>query len=167
MSDAEALAAAVRDMPALHAKRDLQLVKRLGPVGDGDDGALVAHGDEWIVLCESQTNAADCEAVAPGVLDGETFRCESLIIVRTSEPDCISTANDSRCFAVSETQPAEPGYILTESGDSQVWLVESPGDVAVHGSAIASCTLAGDGVTWTPDAVCECAGKVTDDEGGW
>lgn len=123
--------------------------------------------DEWIVLCESQTNAADCEAVPPASLDGETFRCESLIIVRTSEPDCISTANDSRCFAVSETQPVEPGYILTESGDPQVWLVESPGDVVVHGSAIASCTLAGDGVTWTPDAVCECAGKVTDDEGGW
>src|SRR4051812_9031205 len=51
MSDAQALAAAVRVLPALQAKRDLSLVRRLGAVGDGDDGALVAHGDEWIVLC--------------------------------------------------------------------------------------------------------------------
>ena len=44
MPDAHALAAAVRDLPALHAKRDLRLVRALGSVGDGDDGALIAHG---------------------------------------------------------------------------------------------------------------------------
>ena len=78
MSDAHALAAAIRDLPALHAKRDLQLVRRLGPVGDGDDGALVAHGDEWIVLCgeailpsfvAAQPRAAGASAVVTNVSD--------------------------------------------------------------------------------------------------
>jgi len=78
MSDAEALAALVRDLPALHAKRDLRLVRRLGPVGDGDDGALVAHGDEWIVLCgeailpsfvAAQPRAAGASAVVTNVSD--------------------------------------------------------------------------------------------------
>jgi selenophosphate synthetase-related protein len=78
MPDGEALAAAVRDMPALHAKRDLQLVRRLGPVGDGDDGALVALGDEWIVLCgeailpsfvAAQPRAAGASAVVTNVSD--------------------------------------------------------------------------------------------------
>src|SRR3954468_14431658 len=78
MSDAEALAAAVRDLPALRAKRDLQLVKRLGAVGDGDDGALIAHGDEWIVLCgeailpsfvAAEPRAAGAAAVVTNVSD--------------------------------------------------------------------------------------------------
>ncbi|HTN23960.1 MAG TPA: AIR synthase related protein [Solirubrobacteraceae bacterium] len=78
MSAAEALAALVRDLPALHAKRDLQLVRVLGPVGDGDDGALVAHGDEWIVLCgeamlpsyvAAQPRAAGASAVVTNVSD--------------------------------------------------------------------------------------------------
>ena len=51
MAGADALAALVRGSRALHAKRDLRLVRRLGPVGEGDDGALVRHGDEWLVLC--------------------------------------------------------------------------------------------------------------------
>src|SRR3954454_22057308 len=78
MSEAEALAAAVRELPALHAKRDLQIVRRLGPVGDGDDGALVAHGDEWIVLCgeailpsfvAAEPRAAGASAVVTNVSD--------------------------------------------------------------------------------------------------
>ena len=78
MSDAEALAATIRDSPALHAKRDLQLVRHLGPVGDGDDGALVAHGDEWIVLCgeailpsfvAAQPRASGASAVVTNVSD--------------------------------------------------------------------------------------------------
>jgi uncharacterized protein len=78
VSDVHALAAAIRDLPALHAKRDLQLVRRLGPVGDGDDGALIAHGDEWIVLCgeailpsfvAAQPRAAGASAVVTNVSD--------------------------------------------------------------------------------------------------
>ena len=78
MPDAHALAAAVRDLPALRAKRDLRLVRRLGPVGDGDDGALVAHGGDWIVLCgeailpsfvAAQPRAAGASAVVTNVSD--------------------------------------------------------------------------------------------------
>jgi selenophosphate synthetase-related protein len=78
MSAAQALAAAVRVLPALHAKRDLRLVRRLGGVGDGDDGALVAHGDEWIVLCgeailpsfvAAEPRAAGASAVVTNVSD--------------------------------------------------------------------------------------------------
>jgi selenophosphate synthetase-related protein len=57
MPDVAALAASVRTSRALQAKRDLRLVRRLGAVGAGDDGALVAHGDEWLILCG--------EAIAP------------------------------------------------------------------------------------------------------
>lgn len=76
--DPVALAAAVRDSPALHAKRELQLVRRLGPVGDGDDGALVPHGEEWIVLCgeailpafvAADPHAAGAAAVVTNVSD--------------------------------------------------------------------------------------------------
>jgi selenophosphate synthetase-related protein len=90
MSDAQVLAAAVRDMPALHAKRDLKLVRRLGPVGDGDDGALVAHGDEWIVLCgeailpsfvASQPRAAGASAVVTNVSDVRAMGGRPLAIV--------------------------------------------------------------------------------------
>src|SRR4051812_39996493 len=90
MSDAEALAAAVRDLPALHAKRDLQLVKRLGAVGDGDDGALIAHGDEWIVLCgeailpsfvAAQPRAAGAAAVVTNVSDVRAMGGRPLAIV--------------------------------------------------------------------------------------
>ena len=78
MPDADALADAVRDLPALRAKRDLQLVRRLAAVGDGDDGALIAHGDEWIVLCgeailpsfvAAQPRAAGASAVVANVSD--------------------------------------------------------------------------------------------------
>ncbi len=78
MSDVHALAAAIGDLPALHAKRDLRLVRRLGAVGDGDDGALIAHGEEWIVLCgeamlpsyvAAQPRAAGASAVVTNVAD--------------------------------------------------------------------------------------------------
>jgi selenophosphate synthetase-related protein len=78
MPDPVALAALVRNSPELLAKRDLRLVKKLGPVGDGDDGALIAHGDEWIVLCgeailpsfvAAQPRAAGASAVVTNVSD--------------------------------------------------------------------------------------------------
>jgi selenophosphate synthetase-related protein len=78
MPDPVALAALVRNSPELLAKRDLQLVKKLGPVGDGDDGALIAHKDEWIVLCgeailpsfvAAQPRAAGASAVVTNVSD--------------------------------------------------------------------------------------------------
>jgi selenophosphate synthetase-related protein len=44
------LAALVRSSPALHAKRDLALLRRLGAPPDGDDGAAIAHGDEYLIV---------------------------------------------------------------------------------------------------------------------
>ena len=51
MTALEQLAATIRDSPALAAKRDLALVRRLGPPVDGDDGAAIAHGDEYLIVC--------------------------------------------------------------------------------------------------------------------
>jgi selenophosphate synthetase-related protein len=51
MSSLDELAATIRDSPALRAKRDLALLRRLGPRLDGDDGAAIPHGDEYLIVC--------------------------------------------------------------------------------------------------------------------
>jgi selenophosphate synthetase-related protein len=51
MTPLEALAAAIRDSPGLAAKRDLALLSRLGSPLDGDDGAAIVHGDEYLIIC--------------------------------------------------------------------------------------------------------------------
>jgi selenophosphate synthetase-related protein len=57
-ADLETLAAVIRDAPGLRDKRALRL---LGPLAaDGDDAALVAHGDGWLVLCG--------EAISPALV---------------------------------------------------------------------------------------------------
>ena len=52
------LAAAVRAAPGLHGKRDLRLLDRLPCALDGDDAALVPHGDGFLVLCGEAIVAA-------------------------------------------------------------------------------------------------------------
>jgi hypothetical protein len=101
----------------------------------------------------------------PGTLDGDTIRCEQLIILQTNLPDCVISVNDSRCFAVSEAPTPVPGYIYIEPGDTEAWLVEPPPDTTVHGSAIEACELADDGMTWMPDPLCGCAGETFDETG--
>jgi uncharacterized protein len=65
MPDLAHLAAAIRAAPGLQAKRELRLLDRL-PFGlDGDDAALVAHGDGQLVLCG--------EAIAPALLAADPF----------------------------------------------------------------------------------------------
>ena len=51
MADLNELVEAVRMAPGLLAKRDLAIVARLAAGIDGDDAALVAHGDGYMVLC--------------------------------------------------------------------------------------------------------------------
>ena len=51
MTALEQLAASLRASPALAAKRDLAVLKRLGPPPDGDDGAAIAHGTEYVIVC--------------------------------------------------------------------------------------------------------------------
>lgn len=64
MAHLDELAALVRDAPALHDKRELAAVARLGDA-DGDDAALVRHGDGWLVLC--------AEAIAPRFCELDPF----------------------------------------------------------------------------------------------
>jgi uncharacterized protein len=65
MPDLAHLAAAIRAAPGLRAKRELRLLERLPFAIDGDDAALVAHGDEQLVMCG--------EAVAPALLAADPF----------------------------------------------------------------------------------------------
>jgi selenophosphate synthetase-related protein len=106
MSDAHALAAAVLDLPALHAKRDLQLIRPLDAVGDGDDGALIAHGDEWIVLCgeailpsfvAAQPRAAGASAVVTNVSDVRAMGGRPLAIL-----DMLVSPDDEHAALVLE-----------------------------------------------------------------
>jgi len=74
----EQLAATIRESPALAAKRDLAVLKRLGAPLDGDDGAAIAHGDEYLIVCgeaihpelvRSNPHAAGAAAVITNVSD--------------------------------------------------------------------------------------------------
>jgi uncharacterized protein len=65
MADLAHLAAAVRAAPGLRAKRELTLLHGRGFAADGDDGAIVDHGDGKLVLCG--------EAIAPALLAADPF----------------------------------------------------------------------------------------------
>ena len=78
MTPLEHLAAAIRGSPALAAKRDLALLTRLGSPLDGDDGAAIAHGHEYLIVCgeaihpefvRAKPHAAGAAAVITNVSD--------------------------------------------------------------------------------------------------
>jgi selenophosphate synthetase-related protein len=78
MTPLEQLAAAIRDSPALAAKRDLALLTRLASPLDGDDGAAIPHGNEYLIVCgeaihpefvRSNPHAAGAAAVVTNVSD--------------------------------------------------------------------------------------------------
>jgi selenophosphate synthetase-related protein len=73
MADLDALAAAVRSAPGLLGKRDVGIVKRLAAGIDGDDAALVPHGDEYLVVCG--------EAISPPFLEADPFAAGSAAVV--------------------------------------------------------------------------------------
>lgn len=73
MPDLDALVAAVRSAPGLLGKRDLKLVARLGADLDGDDAALVPHGDGYLVVCG--------EAISPPFLAADPFGAGSAAVV--------------------------------------------------------------------------------------
>jgi selenophosphate synthetase-related protein len=62
-ADLETLAAVIRDAPGLRDKRGLRLLGPLG--GDGDDAALIPHGDGWLVLCG--------EAISPELVAADPY----------------------------------------------------------------------------------------------
>jgi uncharacterized protein len=51
MTALEQLAADIRSAPALAAKRELALLRRLQASLDGDDGAAIALGDRYLIVC--------------------------------------------------------------------------------------------------------------------
>ncbi len=72
------LADTIRGSPAMAAKREVGLVRRLGAQLDGDDGAAIPHGDEYLILCgeaiapafvRSDPHAAGAAAVVTNVAD--------------------------------------------------------------------------------------------------
>jgi selenophosphate synthetase-related protein len=71
MPDLDALVAAVRTAPGLLGKRDLHLVKALA--GDGDDAALVPHGDGYLVVCG--------EAMSPPFVRADPFGAGAAAVV--------------------------------------------------------------------------------------
>jgi selenophosphate synthetase-related protein len=71
MLDLDALVEAVRSAPGLLGKRDLQLVRRLGV--DGDDAALVEHGDGYLVICG--------EAMSPPFVRADPFGAGAAAVV--------------------------------------------------------------------------------------
>jgi selenophosphate synthetase-related protein len=73
MADLDALVALVTTTPGLLGKRDLALVNRLGAGLDGDDAALVPHGDGFIVTCG--------EAISPPFLRADPFGAGSAAVV--------------------------------------------------------------------------------------
>jgi selenophosphate synthetase-related protein len=73
MGELEALVEAVRSAPGLLGKRDLRLVERLQAGIDGDDAALVPHGDGFLVVCG--------EAISPPFLLADPFGAGSAAVV--------------------------------------------------------------------------------------
>jgi selenophosphate synthetase-related protein len=78
MTNLEQLAAALRAGPAMQAKRELALLRRLGTPPDGDDAAAIPHRDEYLIVCgeailpsfvRSNPHAAGAAAVITNVSD--------------------------------------------------------------------------------------------------
>jgi selenophosphate synthetase-related protein len=78
MSALENLAEKIRTGPAMSAKRDLAIVRRLGGHLDGDDGAAIEHRGEYVILCgeailpafvRDNPHAAGAAAVVTNVSD--------------------------------------------------------------------------------------------------
>ncbi len=67
------LVAAVTTAPGLLGKRDLKLVERLNAPLDGDDAALVPHGDGYVVICG--------EAMSPPFLLADPFGAGAAAVV--------------------------------------------------------------------------------------
>ena len=90
MPNLEQLAASVRGAPALQAKRELALVRRLPAAADGDDGALVPHAGGFLVVCgealhpgfvRSDPHAAGAAAVVTNAADVRAMGGRPLALV--------------------------------------------------------------------------------------
>ncbi len=73
MSALEQLAATIRRAPSVRAKRELALVRRIGTHVDGDDGAAIANGEGFLILCG--------EAIAPAFVRGDPHAAGAAAVV--------------------------------------------------------------------------------------
>src|ERR1044072_4392797 len=73
MAELDALVALVITAPGLLGKRDLEVVNGLDPSLDGDDGALIPHGDRFFVVCG--------EAISPPSLLADPYGAGSAAVV--------------------------------------------------------------------------------------
>ncbi|HEY8626385.1 MAG TPA: AIR synthase related protein [Solirubrobacteraceae bacterium] len=74
MTELEQLATMIRSAPAVQAKRELALVRRLGaPLVDGDDAAAIPFADGYLILCG--------EAIAPAFARADPHAAGAAVVV--------------------------------------------------------------------------------------
>lgn len=90
MQELEQLAAAVRAAPPFAAKRELAVLRRLSVIPNGDDAALVPHGNGFLVVCgealhprfvRSDPHAAGAAAVVTNAADVRAMGGRPLALV--------------------------------------------------------------------------------------
>jgi selenophosphate synthetase-related protein len=141
MTDLAHLAAAVRDAPGLRAKRELRLLDRLPFAIDGDDAAVVAHGDAQLVLCG--------EAITPGLLGADPFAAGAAAVA-TNVADV--RAMGGRPLALVDTLISPDRAHADRVLDGLAWAADRLGVPVVGGHL----TLGG-----APALSAFCAGSVT------
>jgi selenophosphate synthetase-related protein len=122
MLDLAHLAAAIRAVPGLQAKRELRLLDRLPFALDGDDGALVAHGDGQLVLCG--------EAIAPALLAADPFAAGAAAVA-TNVADV--RAMGGRPLALVDTLVSPDRAHAERVLDGLAWAAERLGVLVVGG----------------------------------
>jgi uncharacterized protein len=120
MPDLEALAVAVRDAPGLRGKLDLPLVERFG--GDGDDAALIPHGDGFLVTCG--------EAMSPPFVAADPFGAGAAAVV-TNVSDV--RAMGARPLGVVDMLVAPDHNFATTVLDGIAWAADRLGVPVVGG----------------------------------
>jgi uncharacterized protein len=73
VSALQQLASTIRSSTAFQAKRELALTRRLGGTLDGDDGAALALGGEYLILCG--------EAIAPAFVSADPHAAGAAAVV--------------------------------------------------------------------------------------
>jgi hypothetical protein len=135
------LAAAIRDAPGLRAKRELRLLDRLPFALDGDDAAVVAHGDGQLVMCG--------EAIAPALLRADPFAAGAAAVA-TNVADV--RAMGGRPLAIVDTLISPDREHAERVLDGLAWAADRLG-VAIVGGHL---TLGGE-----PALSAFCTGSVT------
>jgi uncharacterized protein len=106
MPELEQLAASIRAAPALQAKRELAVVRRVTGLADGDDAALVPHAGAFLVVCgealhpafvRSDPYAAGAAAVVTNAADVRAMGGRPLALV-----DMLVSPNRAHAEAVLE-----------------------------------------------------------------